>query len=90
MRDELLGAIFEFLRERVPEPGKLGLCSPEPDGPYVYYDRGRCIVEIEVRGCVAVLEVWRFGSSVGCLEVDLQYPDSLQLVFEWVMSKRWK
>ena len=98
MRESLeklfLGAIFIYLRERVPA----GISSVTEEeclrlySSYVNFHRERYAFMIQVNGCLAMVRSFPidFREESTVVTVDLQHPDSLQMVFEFVMSKRWK
>lgn len=103
LEKSFLGAIFTYFRERV--PAEISPVTKEPSlrllDKYVNFHRDRFAFTITVDGHVAKVGVfritcepvigpyeWKAGTHE--LTVDLQYPNSLQMLYEFVMGKRWK
>jgi hypothetical protein len=89
LQKQFLGAIHMYLEERIPQGVQVGLHIS-----YVSVLRQRSYFTITVSGPVALIQVTENGGDkaglAGELNVDLQYPTALQLIYEFVMGKRWK
>lgn len=86
----MLGGVFVFLLERV---GGLPGCCVGLFGGFVEVCRPRSRFVVRVVGdsvCSVVVFGVGFSGEVGWFEVDLCVPGSLQLLFEFVMSRRWR
>jgi len=97
-RMNILTGVYQYLKERLPEP--ILVRYHESDGildPYLEITRPRCVIQVHLSDNIITIEAYGYADNnhnhhipVGSGQFDLQNANSLQQIFEHIMSKRFK